>query len=358
VVTALVVLILIVRAGMSPGTGAHGHAAPAPSPGGGAHGQAAPVPSPIPAAAVRARLLPSGVDYPLPAASARNSFGVNAQFLFDLLSPSIWALHGRLIKAEGIQVVRVDAPWGQAEPNPPGPAGHRYDWTYFDSIELTLAGARLRWLPTLLFSAPWDASEHPAGVDPKLFPPLHPGYFAQFGAALVARYGPGGAFWRLHPYLPDLPVQSVEVWNEENTPTFWSPAPNAAAYLRLYEATRAAVHAVAPAVEVMVGGLAKPASDFLNELYAAAGQQADLFDSVAIHPYGATTTDVLAEVESARRTLDAHGDIDTPLEITEFGWPITGNGATVALPTLTSSRSPTRWRDPTAGSRASIRIRG
>ena len=51
--------------------------------------------------------------------------------------------------------------------------------------------------------------------------------------AAVGRYGTGGTFWREHPDMPRLPVTDWQVWNEPNSPLFWKPKPDAAAYLEL-----------------------------------------------------------------------------------------------------------------------------
>lgn len=287
------------------------------------------------------RFLPELKPFPLPASAGDSSLGVNAQFLFPLFSPSQWALHARLMEHSGIQIVRVDALWASAEPSPPTNGRARYDWRYFDGIVSTLAAAGLRWLPIVDFSTPWDASYAAPNVDSRLSPPRDPRLFADYATALVARYGPRGSFWREHPGLPSLPVQAVEVWNEENSATFWHPSPNAARYLRLYEAVRAAVHAVSRHFEVIVGGLTVPDQPFLNQLYTAAKAIRRPFDAVAVHPYGATPSQVLAGVEATRAVLDAHHDVDVPIDVTEFGWPTRGLSDSAGAPPVTDAERAT-----------------
>jgi hypothetical protein len=282
--------------------------------------------------------MPAMAAQPVPAAAGRDSLGVNAQFLFPLFGPGEWRLQAERMRESGIQIVRADATWGVAEPDPPSGSVHHYHWGYFDAIEETLASAHLRWFPTVDFSAPWDASYAQSGVDPKLSPPRQPQLFAHFAAALVARYGPGGSFWHAHPGLPRLPVQAVEVWNEENTPTFWHPAPDASRYLTLYEDTRSAIHGVSPRVEVIVGGLANPAPDFLSGLYAAGSGHRNLLEAVAVHPYAGTAAGVIGNVAAVRSFLDGHGDLDVPIDVTEFGWPTRGDSSSLGLPTMSDAQ--------------------
>lgn len=274
-----------------------------------------------------------------PAASAQASFGINAQFLFSLLPESEWAFHATKMRQAGIQLVRVDAPWSDAEPAPPDAVGHHhFKWDELDAIAGTLAAARLRWLPLIDYSSWWDASYTNGGGDPRLSPPRHPLLFAAYARALVQRYGPGGTFWRQRPDLPRLSVDAVEVWNEENLAAFWQPLPDPAAYLRLYEAARSSIHAIAPSVEVLVGGLANPATDFLDEMYRAGRQQNRLFDGVAIHPYDGSAGAVIDDVTAARAVLDTHGDVDVPLDITEVGWPTRGAPPASGIPVLTDAQ--------------------
>jgi hypothetical protein len=261
---------------------------------------------------------------PIPAGAARDSLGINAQFLFPLLNAAQWPQHIQEMRQAGIQLARVSADWGDAEPAAPDSGGHRYSWNYFDAVAGSLASAGIRWLPVVAFSTAWDASYSPPGGQPTLSPPRDPSLFVDYAAAFVARYGPEGSFWRSRPALPDLPVRALEIWNEENIDGFWKPTPDPAAYLRLYEAARMAVHRVSRQIEVLVGGLANPAEDYLSELYVDSGGHRGLFDGVAIHPYAPSPQGVLDEVMKTRAVLDAHGDLDTPIDVTEFGWPTAG----------------------------------
>ena len=257
------------------------------------------------------------------AAPASQRFGINAQIMFWSLSGVDWHRQVAEMRSDGIETVRADAPWAAVQPTSQDGSTGRFEWSSLDRIVGTLAVQGLRWLPVVDYSAPWAASATNAGGSPDLFsPPSHDAMFARYAAALVARYGPGGTFWRRYRWLTPRPVAALEIWNEENTAYFWHPAPDPAAYLRLYEASRRAVHAVDPAAEVLVGGIAGDPATFLDTLYAAAaGRRAPAFDGVALHPYANAVSDALAYVTGARRVLDDHGDLDIPLDVTEVGWP-------------------------------------
>ena len=256
---------------------------------------------------------------------ASQRFGINAQVLFWRMPPSVWPEHVREMRQDGIKVVRTDAFWDSTEPQPPVGGVHRYRWDRLDAIVGTLASAGLRWLPVLDYSTPWAASRRNAAGQPLLYsPPASDAAFASYAQAVARRYGPGGDFWRAQRSLTAEPVTAIEIWNEENGPVFWYPAADASAYSRLYEAARAAVHRVDRSTEVLVGGLTNPSAPFLASMYAALGGRSGQIDAVAIHPYAPTPARMLPDLVETRQVLDQHGDIDVPIDVTEFGWATHG----------------------------------
>jgi hypothetical protein len=246
--------------------------------------------------------------------------GVNAQILFWSVAPNQWDRQLTRMAPAGVRVVRADAMWQSVEPQPPDATGHHYQWDRLDAIAMALAQHGLRWLPTVDFSTSWTST---AGAQQWTSPPLDVASYAAYAAALVRRYGRSGSFWAAHPDLAPRPVDAVEIWNEPNDPIFWAGTTDAAEYARMYAAARAAVHNVDPSIEAIVGGLSEPASDFMNQLYAVLGGAGHV-DAVAEHPYGRTADLVLRHVVDLRRTLDAHGDANVPIDVTEFGWPTRG----------------------------------
>ena len=58
---------------------------------------------------------------------------------------------------------------------------------------------------------------------------------------LVDRYGPDGELWKTHPDVDPVPVATWQIWNEQNSPTFYQPEVDPAAYATLLEAAHEAI---------------------------------------------------------------------------------------------------------------------
>jgi hypothetical protein len=274
----------------------------------------------------RSRAAPSGsprAALPALPAPAGQVFGVNVNRLFNDLTYTQAQVDGQLaaVRATGATLARSDALWEAAEPDAPVDGRHRYDWSFDDRIAGSLAAARLAWLPIIDYTAPWAQSV--AGQDHS--PPRSDAAYATYAGAFAVRYGNRGTFWRAHPGLAPLPVTAIEIWNEPDNPEFWTPAPDAAAYARLYLTARAAIDAANPAIRVLVGGLTN-ASVFLPAMVSAASQLRGHVDGVALHPYGAPAV-VASRVRGARAALVSLGMGAVPLYVTEFGWTTQPAGA-------------------------------
>src|SRR5204862_7092801 len=110
--------------------------------------------------------------------------------------------------------------------------------------------------------------------------------------------------------------------NGPNTPNFWAPEPDPAAYVDLLRGAASAIRAVDPTAEVVTAGL--PASDrgiplttFLDGMYDASVRGA--FDTLAIHPYASHPSGVMDILRAARAEAARHGDSGRPIWATEFG---------------------------------------
>jgi hypothetical protein len=252
------------------------------------------------------------------------AYGANVNWMFNDPAYTSEQIAGQLasLHATGATVARTDSLWERSEPSPPSDGVHHYDWAFDDEITSSLAQHGLRWLPIVDYSPPW------ASVDAALLhsPPASPANYAAYAGALAARYGVDGTFWRLHPALPQLPVQQFEIWNEPDNPEFWAPSPNAGDYASLYLAARAAIHTADPTAAVIVGGLTNPPG-FIPALVAADPSLPAQVDGVAIHPYAYAPAAVLGRVARARAALDAYGMTRVPLYVTEFGWTTSPAGA-------------------------------
>jgi polysaccharide biosynthesis protein PslG len=244
----------------------------------------------------------------------RQSYGANV--IDDQLSA---------LAATGATIARADALWEASEPEPPQNGVHHYDWAFNDQIAAALAARHLSWLPIIDYTAPWAQSV--PGQDHS--PPASDADYAAYAAAFAGRYGPGGTFWRSHPSLQSLPVETYEIWNEPDSTVFWYPRPNAARYYQLYAAARNAIVAVQPHATVIVGGLSNAAT-FIPKLASAAPDVK--LDGVGIHPYGPNPQAVLGSVRGARAALSAAGLANVPLYVTEFGWATSPPGGPHYLP--------------------------
>lgn len=264
-------------------------------------------------------------------APAGQVFGVSVNRLFNDFSYAPAQIDAQLaaVRATGATIARSDALWEATEPGAPVDGRHSYDWAFDDEIARSLAAHDLAWLPIIDYTAPWDQSI--PGQDHS--PPLSDAGYADYAAAFAARYGPGGSFWAANPGLRPEPVTTIEIWNEPDSPEFWLPSPDPAAYAGLYLAARAAIDRVVPTIRVIVGGLTDPAR-FLPAMVSARPLLRAHVDGVAIHPYGSPAV-VIARVRAARAALVSLGMASVPLYVTEFGWTTSPPGAPdYAAPTV------------------------
>src|SRR3954447_4341723 len=255
-------------------------------------------------------------------------YGVNAQNLFDNSSSS-WGPQLAAMAAGGIQLARYDARWQNVEPNAPSNGHHTYNWGSYDSMVTAMAQHNIRWYPIIDYSTGWagvsrgDANSEVAQS--------HVGDFATYANVFAQRYGRGGAFWRSHPSLPQLPVLQYEIWNEENADLFLHPQANAPEHFAdLYMAARAAIKPVDPGAEVVVGGLAlgtagggADENEFLRRMVAHRPDMRGNTDAVGLHPYQANLVNTEARIAGFRATLDSLLGPQVPIEITEVGWAST-----------------------------------
>lgn len=264
-----------------------------------------------------------------PPAAPSEQFGASVNLLFNLggLTPAQRDAQLSALQATGATLARSDALWELSEPSPPVGGIHHYDWSFDDQIAGSLAAHRLRWLPIVDYTAGWAQSI--PGQDKS--PPKSIADYAAYAAALAARYGSGGSFWRTHPELRTLPAQAFEIWNEPDSVYFWTPHPDPARYAQLYTAARDAIHAVDPSARVLIGGLSNELV-FLPQLLAADPGLCGNVDGVALHSYGSSPAAVVARVVATRRALERVGLPAVPLYVTEFGWTTTPPGAVDYLP--------------------------
>lgn len=288
-----------------------------------------------------------------------------------------------LMPPGGVETMRLMAHWPDIEPN----EGAFYDWSGLDWMvrETTNRGVQ----PFLfLYGTPaWLAREdgQNCGSSCSVYAPDSPSTrraFAEFAAAAVRRYGPGGDFWEapvqtpakppatmstsafrlIDPCLPlpDVPcppppppppdppptdptqppcqctvahpIRNWQIWNEQNSPKYFAPGADVGKYASLLKAAGDAIHQVDPGADVVMGGMWGPRSakkvvvplrDYLNTLYEIDGIE-ESFDSIAIHPYSKDVKGAVSQLETARKVAKKNGDRGVGLWVTELGWAAKG----------------------------------
>jgi len=225
----------------------------------------------------------------------------------------------QLAAETGVQAIREDISWSLTEPHE-----NQYDWSSYDAVVRTATEAGLMVLPILDDPPAWASSGQGCL-------PSDPAPYAAFTAATVARYGPGGEFWRENPELPDRPLVWYELWNEPWTACNGDPA----TYARLVVAAVTAGRAASLSARFLIGADTSVTTasggrvDWIPGMYAAEPDLGRYFDAVSVHPYGGNpdvytpggnTDDQPARLEQVHAELAARGDGDKPLWVTEIGW--------------------------------------
>ena len=225
--------------------------------------------------------------------------------------------------------VRLIMNWAAIDPTQQGD----YDWSSFDPLVLEAAANGIQVLPFVYGTPAWVAS----GIDNQNCNGSKCGAYAPKGSAALAewstfltaaveRYGPDGEFWATHPEVPKEPIVDWQLWNEQNSKTFFAPKPSAKAYVKLLKAGHDAIAQADPGADVILGGMAElagsrkaiPGSEYLEQLYNVRGVK-NYFEAVALHPYGATIAKVSSQVESYRKVIKQAGDSGAGMYVTEVG---------------------------------------
>lgn len=242
------------------------------------------------------------------------------------------------LKRGGVDSVRIPIGWESAQPTRNGP----FDWADADSRieEITRAGIEV--LPFLsgapIWAVPqaWVPGSHHSVKAVSHLPATGSAAkgWSAFARAAAERYGPGGAFWAARPTLPQRPIRTWQIWNEENFKYFVT-RPNPAEYGKLVKLSSTAIKGVDGGAQIVLGGMfAKPnearfklkppqayfATDFLDQLYRTTPGIKSKFDGVALHPYTTDYRQLMPDVEEFRDVLERNHDAGKGLWITELGW--------------------------------------
>ncbi len=238
----------------------------------------------------------------------------------------------------GVDSVRIPVSWPGVQPIRNG----AFDWSGVDSRveEITRAGIEV--LPFLSGAPAWAVPEVwvPGSGHSVKAPRNLPASGAaasgweSFVSSAVERYGPGGSFWVKHPALPQRPIRTWQIWNEENFKYFVA-RPNPTEYGKLVRISSAAIKAVDGGAQIVLGGMfARPrealfkvkppqayfATDFLGRMYKTTPGVRSKFDGVALHPYTGKYQELRPDIEAFRKVLARNHDGGKGLWITELGW--------------------------------------
>ncbi len=218
------------------------------------------------------------------------------------------------VKSLGTHWVRMFAPWPDFEPSR-GVFAANWIQSYEQTIHTLPAGTKV--LLDVVDTPEWES-----GSSNETTPPANPNDYAAFVGALARQFGPR--------------VSAYEIWNEEDSPSWWAGAPNAPAYTQLLQAAYPAIKAAEPKATVVLGGLTGNDYQFLEGVYQAGGKGS--FDAVGVHTD--TACDKLSPYDFLRgegnRMIDdsflayrevhavmlANGD-DKPIWMTELSWRTT-----------------------------------
>jgi polysaccharide biosynthesis protein PslG len=228
-----------------------------------------------------------------------------------------------MLRASHVTAVRLMIPWAGIEPTK-----GNLNWSTVDKTVNSAAFRNIAVVGMVNSSPSWAVASGGQYLSGR---PASPDVYADFVAKFVTRYVGK--------------IAAVEVWNEQNAITFYSPAPDPARYTDLLKATYPKVKAIDPSIVVLVGGLGalltfgslsiNPVA-FLTQMYAAGAKP--YFDALSFHPYhyslkfsagmGVANSPV-QQMFQMRQVMITNGDDAKKIWATEYGQPASKGGAAV-----------------------------
>ena len=245
-----------------------------------------------------------------------------------------------LMRSSGVETVRLPIEWPDLQPYrrfADVPVGERARFVDIAGIPTAFAvtDARIRAaalndvevLALVMRSPLW------AGRNPKNYmtPPRDPIAYGRFLSALIGRYGVKGSFWAENGELPRRPLRHFQIWNEPNLKYHFPVAPWAPAYVKLLRASYKAIKSADPQATVVSAGMPNFVWRDYAELFRAGMRARGYFDAIAVHPYTNDAAGCIEMLSRVRRVLDANGAGNSPIWVTETGWP-SARGKAKVLP--------------------------
>jgi polysaccharide biosynthesis protein PslG len=230
-----------------------------------------------------------------------------------------------MLQEAGIGRVRLNWSWKDFQ-KVPGP----FTFERFDVVARLANEHGIELLPILLgipqwaSTAPDELKAERGDMSPvDRYRPVDLTGWLTYVSTVVERYDSDGT-----DDAPGSPrINAWEVWNEPNLSFYWPPEPNVQEYATMLAATHDAIKAADPSANVVLGGLSgsgvnAEGTGFLQQLYDLGGGAN--FDVLSMHRYvypnGENMGLLRESLEAARAEMDANGDADKPLWLTEIGW--------------------------------------
>jgi GH35 family endo-1,4-beta-xylanase len=230
----------------------------------------------------------------------------------------------RMIREANVGAARVSLFWQVIEAR-----NDRFDWSGTDRMIGEFASRGIRSLP-LLFGTPAWLSNQP--VKPPLGSKRKKRQWMDFLTEAVERYGQGGTYWssaypRQFPGGDPEPIDTWQIWNEQNGPKHFHPRPSVKKYGNLLRLSDKAITGEEPGAEIVVGGMASQptgpgginAWTYVRKLLKKKAARRSL-DHAGLHPYAGSDREVVSDVKRMRRTLKKGGKRKAEVWITELGW--------------------------------------
>jgi len=241
------------------------------------------------------------------------------------------------LRAGGVESVRIPISWAATQPL----SGTEANFSAPDQLVAGAAAAGLNVLPFVYDAPSWAVTQArvpgSSARAPKTLPVktgAQRSAWSNFLKLVVARYGPSGSFWVANRNLPESPIRTWQIWNEENFKYFVA-RPSPSDYGKLINVSYAAIKSVDPGAKLILGGMfARPkeaefkgkppqayfAADFLDQLYTSTPGIKGKFTGVALHPYTTKYQQLTPDIEEFTTVLKANHDSGKRLWITEIGW--------------------------------------
>jgi hypothetical protein len=249
------------------------------------------------------------------------------------------------IRQRGLRWIRQPVRWSELEPAP-----GEFEWQQLDRIfdavvrenaaaELATGHVQPLRIIIVLHATPrWARPSHQSSTAP----PVRLSNFGRFARAFATRYGDQ--------------LDHYQIWHEPNLSTSWGNTfVDPESYARLLREAALNIRAADPQAVILTAALAPTLEngplnlnelDYLDGLYRAGASR--WFDIVAGQPYGfdSEPTDPaqpdtlnFSRLELLRQVMLGHGDADTPVWATAFGW-------NALPPTWTGPKSPWKHAEP------------